>query len=233
MVLEAIDIELGRSAGGEFLFTTQIGSGDRPVVVVGGLHAGFAPSSVAFMQQLREHILDNPEDLPPSVTLYLVENANPDSPFDPGEAPGRLNGNGVDLNRNWDCNWSADAIFRGEPIDSGVFPFSEPETSTLRDFFVDIQPEVVVFYEAFARDGIVAAGNCNGATAGSGALADLYADESGYLVNSFILTGDSSDWLVSVGIPSISVLLKDYEVVTSTDWQDNLAGLLAVIDEVK
>jgi len=202
-------------------------------VVVGGLHAGFAPSSVTFVERFREYVQDNPDRLPASVTLYLLPNVNPDSPYDPGEKPGRLNANGVDLNRNWGCNWSETGTWRSEPIDGGPAPFSEPETQALRDFLIALRPEVVLFYEAFARDGIVAAGNCNGNSSGSGPLAEIYAENSGYLVDTFTLTGDSSDWLVSQDIPSISILLKDYVTVSNSDWQDNLAGLLAVLAEIQ
>ena len=37
-------------------------------------------------------------------------------------------------------------------------------------------------------------------------LAEIYAENSGYLVDTFTLTGDSSDWLVSQDIPSISIV---------------------------
>jgi serine/threonine-protein kinase len=231
--LPETELVIGASAGGEELLAYQIGNGRRDFVVVGGLHAGFAPSSVTFVERFREYVQDNPDRLPASVTLYLLPNVNPDSPYDPGEKPGRLNANGVDLNRNWGCNWSETGTWRSEPIDGGPAPFSEPETQALRDFLTALRPEVVLFYEAFARDGIVAAGNCNGNSSGSGPLAEIYAENSGYLVDTFTLTGDSSDWLVSQDIPSISILLKDYVTVSNSDWQDNLAGLLAVLAEIQ
>ena len=59
----------------------------------------------------------------------------------------RYNANGsygVDLNRNWDANWGG-AGSSGTPSSTtyrGTAPFSEPETTALRDFFI-ANPQIV------------------------------------------------------------------------------------------
>lgn len=51
----------------------------------------------------------------------------------------RYNARGVDLNRNFETNWSADSE---EP--SGAAPWSEQETRVLRDFILQQQPARIV-----------------------------------------------------------------------------------------
>ena len=59
----------------------------------------------------------------PKSDVYVVPNLNPD-----GAARGsRLNGRGVDLNRNFPAGWKSIGS-RGDPQYSGPRPFSEPET---------------------------------------------------------------------------------------------------------
>lgn len=60
-----------------------------------------------------------------------------------------------------------------------------------------------------------------------------YGEAAGYRVVNFeelteqSLTGDASNWLDSQGIPAIFVLLP---YLTSFDWENNLAGMLAVME---
>ncbi len=225
-------VPIGTSAGGLELEGYQFGEGERAVVIVGGLHAGFAPTTNALPVLLQEYLSENPDELPPGVVLYSFANVNPDSAFAPGELAGRLNANGVDLNRNFGCNWSSEATWRSTPVNPGSAPFSEPETRALRDFLVELQPELVIFYEARATTGIVAAGRCGEDHLPSNMLRDRYADAAGYEVDSFELTGDGSDWLVTLDIPAISVLLKDYEDLSDQEWSDNLRAIRAVLQEI-
>ena len=66
----------------------------------------------------------------------------------------------------------------------------------------------------------------------SAALAGTYGLAAGYQVADFEdltnqeLNGDGTNWLDQQGIPSIAVLLTDY---LTTDWQENLAGMQAVL----
>lgn len=232
--LEVVEGNIGRSANGAELLNFQLGTGTRDVIIIGGLHAGFAPSTVEMSSRLVTHFANNPMDLPPTLRLHIIPNANPDSADAPGEKDGRLNGNGVDLNRNFGCNWAPTATWLSESVDPGSGPFSEPETEALRDYILGVGPVLVIYYEARATNGIVAAGNCGGDTAGSGTLVAAYAAGSGYDIHSFTnLTGDSADWTVSQGIASLSILVKEYATLSSSDWQDNLDGLLAVFKRIE
>lgn len=219
---------IGSSANGADIQIYQYGSGPQTIILIGGLHSGFAPASVDLAQRAIDHFDDN--DVPDGVTLYIIPDANPDSRYDPGNLSGRLNGNGVDLNRNFGCNWSTDAVWRNQAVNPGTAAFSEPETQALRAFVNQVDPVAVIFYEAKATNGMIAPGNCNGQTSNSGELADVYLRQVNYeLYTGFSLTGDGSDWLVSQGVATISILLRDYEILSSSEWLDNRDAIEAVL----
>ncbi len=68
-------------------------------------------------------VAHGPGGCPPAHAIFVVPNLNPD-----GLAEGtRLNGRGVDLNRNFPAAWRP-MYSRGDPEYSGPRPFSEPET---------------------------------------------------------------------------------------------------------
>jgi hypothetical protein len=63
--------------------------------------------------------------------------------------------------------------------------------------------------------------------------AEIYGHAAGYPVADFEdltsqeLNGDGTNWIDQQGIPAIAVLLPEYE---SIDWNDNLAGMKAILD---
>lgn len=225
-------VVIGESANGLPIEVTKLGNGRRAVVLVGGFHAGFAPATVELAENMVAYFQDHPEEVPQDVSIYIIPVANPDS-LTGGieEISGRINGNGVDINRNWDCNFSQTAVWRSAAIDAGPYPFSEPENIALRDFFLELAPVAVIFWEA--RGELVLPGRCNQTYhSDSQRLASVYGANSGYefgFITGYQVMGDVSDWLDSKGISSISILLSSY---TSTDWQRNLNGVKDVLQDV-
>lgn len=73
--------------------------------------------------------------------FFMVLNANPISrrKVEEGDYCLRVNENGVDLNRNWDARWQADASY-SEDTNPGSAPFSEPETRMFKDLLVKYKP---------------------------------------------------------------------------------------------
>jgi protein MpaA len=77
----------------------------------------------------------------PASDVFLVPNLNPD-----GLALGtRLNGRGVDLNRNFPVGWKPIGR-RGAPQHSGPKPFSEPETRLAVRIVERLRPEVTIWF---------------------------------------------------------------------------------------
>jgi len=229
-------IVLGRTGRGTPVEAVRFGNGPRTVMFIGGLPAGFAPSTVALAQAAVDHFSRNPALIPESLTVFIVLSASPDSPVAPGDYRGRLNANGVDINRNWGCNWAADTRWSGETKrgSGGTAAFSEAESRILRDFITAEDAAAVVFWQARAEGGLVSPGGCGERVEVSAALAGIYGLTAGYRVENFenltrqILNGDASNYLDSVGVPAASVLLPHYS--SPIDWQNNLNGILAVLD---
>ncbi len=82
----------------------------------------------------------------PASDIFLVRNLNPD-----GFAAGsRLNGRGVDLNRNFPSAWRPIGQ-RGDPQYSGPKPFSEPETRLAARIIRRLNPEVTIWFHQHHR----------------------------------------------------------------------------------
>lgn len=226
---------LGHTDRGTPIEGRRFGNGPQKLLFVGGLTGGYAPATSAVARQAADYLAANPERIPDNLTVIVIPLASPDNPHDPGEHRGRLNGNGVDLNRNWDCEWSADPLWGNElkPGSGGPAPFSEVESRLLRDFILTESPAAAIFWYARANDGLVSPGGCGPAVLVSDEPAAIFAGASGYRSADFgnvpgaVVNGDATNWLDSIGIPAVSVLLPSF---TTVDWENNLNGMLALID---
>jgi predicted Ser/Thr protein kinase len=226
--------EIGQSVNGSPIEAVQIGTGSTILVFVGGLHAGFAPGSVDLAEQIITYFSENLTAIPSDISLIVIPNANPDSPRAPGKLEGRLNGNGVDLNRNWECRWTQNPLWGSEVKEGmgGTEPFSEPEVRSLADIIIAQEATAVIFWQARSAAGLVSPGGCNEGTAVSQELADVYGGATDYRIADFEdllnveVQGDATNWLDEQGIPAISVLLTDY---AAADYEQNLAAVQAVI----
>jgi protein MpaA len=127
---------LGHSFLGRPLTGVEVGDphGRRRLVVVCCLH-GDEQAGLEVVQELEEI------SLPPGIDLWLVENANPDGVA----AWTRVNGRGVDLNRNFAWHWHRHGK-RGDEHFAGRKPFSEPESRALAAFVLRVRPGAVIWY---------------------------------------------------------------------------------------
>ena len=88
----------------------------------------------------------------PDADIYKVGNLNPD-----GYAGNtRLNGRGVDLNRNFPAGWKPIGR-RGSPQYSGPHPFSEPETRLAARIIRRLDPEATIWFHQHAGPAFVRA----------------------------------------------------------------------------
>jgi murein tripeptide amidase MpaA len=210
---------------------------------VGGHHGGYEWNTTTLAYEVIDYLRANPEVVPTAVTVHIIPTANPDGIYAVTGKTGRItasdvyvsdsfsarfNAYGVDLSRNWDCEWSATALWRDQPVNPGSEPFSEIENQVLRTFFrQQEQLRVVVFWHSQAT--LVSPGSCGEPHQPSIELANVYARAANYPVQEFSayeITGDASNWLAKEGIPSFSVELTTHE---STDWERNRAGVLALL----
>ena len=219
-------ILVGRSVEGRSIIARQIGSGGRTILLVGGMHGGWELNTVTLINELITHFDTTPQAILPGLTLVFNPAANPDGLMRGREIDSRFNANGVDLNRNWGCNWSADAVWRNQPVDAGAGPFSEPETQAISAYIQQIEPVAVLFYHSAAAG--VYAGSCGG-DHGSGVMSQLYGQAAGYTYgqafSAYPVTGTAATWVNSIGIAAADVELRTQ---SDTDFERNLAGIMAL-----
>ena len=179
------------------------------------------------MQQLIDHFTAQPDDLPPDTALLIVPVANPDGLAVGENLGGRLNADGVDLNRNWGCNWSPTAYWRNQRVNPGAGAMSEPETQALAALIQAERPAAVLFYHSAA--GAIYAGDCDGRH-GSAGLAATLGSATGYSYGSgfsaYPVTGTASDWVDGLGIPSADVELSTHG---DSEFNRNLRGVRALL----
>lgn len=218
--------EVGRSVEGRSITARRFGAGPRTLLLVGGIHGGWEANTVTLIEELIAYFETNPADVLPGLALVLLPAANPDGLARGLTAEGRFNANGVDLNRNWGCGWSAQAVWRNQPVSAGPRPFSEPETQALAALVQQLRPAAVLFYHSAASG--VFAGRCDG-DHGSARLAQVLGEAAGYSYgqpfSAYRVTGTASSWVDGQGIPAADVELQSG---SDSEFVRNLAGVMAV-----
>ncbi len=125
---------LGRSVEGRPIRLLRLGDpNERPRTLVFGCIHGTECAGIDITRRLRSDRSPTP--------LWVVENLNPD-----GLQRGlRVNGHGVDLNRNFPSEWRRS----GQPFDpeySGSRPLSESESRLAARLIRRLRPEVTVWF---------------------------------------------------------------------------------------
>lgn len=241
---------LGNSVQGNPITAYHFGNLENPdteVLFVGGIHGGYEWNTVLVAYEIMDYLKESTSTIPANVKATVIPVLNPDGlnkvvgstgRFEQSDVPsekdatvpGRFNGNNVDLNRNFDCDWKADGKWQDKTVSGGTSAFSEPESKAVRDYIEKNKPEAVVVY--YSAAGGVYASNCHDETVlpETQKLTDLYAKVSGYPAyksfNFYEITGDMVNWLAKIDIPAISVLLTTH---TDTEWTKNQKGVEAVL----
>lgn len=222
-------IVYGHSFDGRELKAYRIGHGPIAKAVIGGIHGGYEWNSMALVSAQLAKLRADPGIVPWQVSLYLIPLANPDGlSAGTNVLQARFNGNGVDLNRNWDYGWRRYATHAGERVSAGSGPFSEPETVSLRDFILERDIQDVIFYHSSGALVFSGAERTNSRTV---ELARLLSRFTGYRyapegIPWDIITGNAIDWLTHQGINAAEIELSTH---SSLDWEQNWPALVAFL----
>jgi protein MpaA len=134
-------VTLGRSARRRRIDVTAFGNtrAGRRVLVVGCIH-GTECAGTAVLRQLGG-------GCPPvGADVWMLDQLNPD-----GYRRGiRVNGRGVDLNRNFSSSWRPIGR-RWDPEHSGPRAWSEPETRIVRRLVRRLRPQVTIWFHQQAQ----------------------------------------------------------------------------------
>lgn len=237
---------LGQSVGKKDITAYHYGEGDSEVLFVGGIHGGYEWNTVLLARQLMDYLKTNPNSIPKNLKVTVIPVLNPDglykvvgttdvfsktdvSSSESVVTSGRFNGNNVDLSRNFDCDWKAEAKWQEKTISGGNSVFSEPESKAMKKYVETNKPSAVIVWYS-AAGGVFASSCHNGVSKETDTLTKTFATASGYKAyNSFdfyAITGDMVNWLAKNNIPAISVLLTNH---TETEWTKNKKGIDAVL----
>jgi len=230
---------IGKSVLGREIWCCEIKaseSEDGVVLIDGGMH-GSEVIGVKVAYSILERVLSEYNELQSigvlkRLTLIIIPMLNPDgvemSKYSPPTPSirlkdGRCNANGVDLNRNFNYEWSAggsplynSTVYRGEVAES------EPEVKALKDL---MQKRKIIFYvnlHSGVRQIIIPAYQVN-------PYLNVYANITSILSNIFGfeivrggIYGGSANWcLMAKGGPALSLIIELYGGGTNAlnvDW---------------
>lgn len=237
---------IGQSAGDHDITAYHYGTGDTELLFVGGIHGGYSWNTALVAYELMDYLEENPGVVPQNVRVTVIPVLNPDGlekvtgeteRFTAADARassvstelGRFNANNVDLNRNFECDWQANATWQDKAVSGGAEAFSEPEAQAIRSYVQANDPDAVVVWYS-AAGGVFASSCHNGVLPKTTEITNLYADASGYPAyesfDFYAITGDMVNWLAKEGVPAISVLLTNH---TDVEWSKNKAGIDALL----
>lgn len=220
----------------------RFGKGQKHIALIGGIHGGYEWNTIMLAYAMIDHFSQKPQDVPDSLTLHIIACANPDGlaavigrsgRFSAKDIPkntesGRVNGNSVDLNRNWDCYWDSLAIWRKKKVSGGSEPFSEIETRILKTYLTQSDMQCVVFFHS-QYPGIFP-GGCDRIDSQTMKLAQCYSKASGYRLYAkfpdYPVTGSAADWLAGQGVPAITVELSNHH---QTEFGRNRVAVIALL----
>jgi murein peptide amidase A len=227
---------VGFSLAGRPIEAYTFGAGEKQYLIVAGIHGGYEWNTIALANELITHINDNPAVIPTDATLYIIRNMNPDGEARSNDVDGRVNNNGVDLNRNfpsdnWTAEWDRDGCWIYRPTTGGAYGGSEPETRTVMSFIASHQIQAMISYHSAAL-GVFPGGDPW--EPASKRLAATLAKATGYpyppIDTGCEYTGTLADWAVENGVgAAVDMELTNHK---NTDFEKNLKALEALLDFV-
>lgn len=239
---------VGTSVNGNDITAYHFGSGDTELLFLSGIHGGYSWNTSMLGFELVDWFTANEASIPSNIKVTVIPVLNPDglekvtgsagrfaatnvSAVDSVKVAGRFNANEVDLNRNFDCEWTSSGTWQSKSVSGGTAAFSEPESQAVRNYVLASKPAVVVTWYS-AAGGVYSSSCSNGPSTETRALTNLFAKASGYTAyeefDYYEITGDMVNWFAKQNIPAISVLLTNRE---QTEFSKNIAGVQAVLKQ--
>lgn len=225
---------IGFSVAGRPIEAYTFGVGEDHYLIVAGIHGGYEGNTIALANELITHIINNPGVIPSDATLYIIRNMNPDGEARSNDVDGRINNNGVDLNRNfpsdnWVADWNRDGCWIYRPTTGGDYGGSEPETRAVMGFIGGHKIKAMISYHSAAL-GVFPGGVPW--TVESKRLASKLAKVTGYpyppVDTGCEYTGTLADWAVENGVgAAVDMELRDHK---NTDFKENLEALSVLLN---
>ncbi len=226
---------IGFSVEGRPLEVYTFGQGEVEDMIIGGIHGGYEWNTIALADQLITYVNENPDAIPSDVTLYILPDMNPDGDARSHDEWGRVNANGVDLNRNfpigWAPTWNRSGCYDLTLTTSGRGPGSEPETRLVMNFIASHNIQALIDYHSAAL-GIFPGGTPWDAA--STRLARALASVTTYpfppVNTGCIYSGTLPDYAVSKGAAAVDMELTNHQ---DTDFSMNLRALNVLVNFTK
>ncbi len=237
---------VGTSEEGTEISAYHFGTGEREILLVGGIHGGYSWNTALLAYEIVDWLKSSPEVIPKNIKVTVIPSLNPDglakvtgttgrfsaSSVSANEAErteARFNANTVDLNRNFDCEWKQSGTWKNKTVSGGSQPFSEAETKALQLYVAKYKPHAVIAW--YSAAGGVYASQCGDTTLPTTlSMTKTFAQASGYtpheVFDYYEITGDMVNWFAKQNIPAISVLLSNYG---DTELSKNKAGITAIL----
>jgi protein MpaA len=225
---------IGFSLAGRRIEAYTFGAGEKQYLIVAGIHGGYEGNTIALANELITYINEYPDTIPTDVTLYIIRDMNPDAEARDNGVDGRVNNNGVDLNRNfptdnWTADWDRDGCWIYRPTTGGAYAGSEPETRSVMSFIGSHKIKAMISYHSAAL-GVFPGGVPWEEP--SKRLASALSKVTGYpyppIDTGCVYTGTLADWAVENGVgASVDMELSDHK---DTDFKENLKALKVLLN---
>jgi protein MpaA len=224
---------IGFSLGGRPIDVYTFGDGEKEYLIVAGIHGGYEGNTIALANELITYINENPDVIPKDVKLYVIRDMNPDAEARSNDVDGRVNNNGVDLNRNfpssnWTADWNRNGCWIYRPTTGGAYGGSEPETRAVMSFVRSHRIVAMISYHSAAL-GVFPGGVPWEEP--SKHFAKALSKVTGYpyppVDTGCDYTGTLADWAVENGVgAAVDMELNNHK---STDFQENLKALKVLL----
>ena len=224
---------IGFSLAGKPIEVYTFGAGEREYLIVAGIHGGYEWNTIELADELLTYINEHPEIIASDAKLYIIRNMNPDGEARAHGVDGRVNNNGVDLNRNfpsenWVADWDRDGCWIYRPTTGGLYAGSEPETRTVISFINAREITALISYHSAAL-GVFPGGVPW--TEDSKRLSKALAKATGYpyppVDTGCAYTGTLADWAVENGVgAAVDMELRDHKNI---DFAQNLKALKVLL----